>query len=180
MSLSLAPGMERWVDAVEVEVAQDVVFPPDWIVQSVRARVSPVSIEVLHGEGGSGASQLEQLVGRFDGDFSGQHLSLGNSDLCRRDTLGAWLRHGAINGEAGFLQQCLRRIPSQLQPAHRLDGVWILPGMFLPAVGPGARLGANETDGVIDRRPGYAGIHRRLNDLKDRSVGGRVVVTPIS
>ena len=71
-------------------------------------------------------------------------------------------------------------VGAQLQVADRLDRVGVLPGVVDAAVDPGARLGAHEVDGVVDRRAGDAEVDRGLDDLEDRAVGGRLLVALVA
>ncbi len=52
--------------------------------------------------------------------------------------------------------------------------------MIEAAVHPGPRLGADEGDGLVDRRAGDAGVDGGLDDLEDRAVGGRAIVALVA
>src|SRR5436305_15083554 len=59
-----APGMERRIDPVQEIVAEDRIFPPHRIMQSVGAGVPPMAVEIMLGKCRTGAGELEELVGR--------------------------------------------------------------------------------------------------------------------
>ena len=59
-----APGVQRRVDAVEVVIAEDRIFPAHRVMQRVGARIAPMPVEIVLAQGRAGAGELEQLVGR--------------------------------------------------------------------------------------------------------------------
>ncbi len=93
---------------------------------------------------------------------------------------GCRLGHGPVNCQAGLFQQCLRRVQTQRQIANGLDRVGIVPGIFDATVDPGAALRPDKVNRLVDRRLRDAGIDRDLDDLEDRAVGGRLVVTLVA
>ena len=98
-------------------------------------------------------------------------LASADFERARGDGLLIRLGNGAVNGKTGLFEHGLGRMQADHQIADRRDGVRVLPGVILPAVDPGAGLGADETDGVVDRRPGDAKINRSLDDLRHRAIG---------
>ena len=67
------------------------------------ARIAPVAVEIVLGQRRARPRQLEQLVGRRDGDLGRQDLCLGGDDLGMRDGLGGRLDDGIANRMAGLL-----------------------------------------------------------------------------
>ena len=52
--------------------------------------------------------------------------------------------------------------------------------MIQAAVDPRPRLGADEVDGLVERRAGDAGVDRRLDDLEDGAVRGGAVIALVA
>jgi hypothetical protein len=74
-------------------------------MQGVRARVTPVAIEIVLDQGGPGTGELEELVRRGDGDLGAEHLGLSHGNLSLRDSVSIRIFHDTVHSKAGFLQK---------------------------------------------------------------------------
>ena len=146
----------------------------------MSARIPPVPVKVVFGQRRPRPGKFKQLVGCSDGDLGREHLRLGRDDLRVRDGFSGRIGYRCIDRKAGLLQQRLRSVQPYRQVAHRLDGVRVLPGVFQPAIDPRPALGAHEAHRLIECRLRDPRVDSDLNDLEDRAVSGRVVVSLVT
>ncbi|MNE07849.1 hypothetical protein D3C80_1004850 [compost metagenome] len=132
-----------------------------------------MAIKVVLCKSGAGACKFEKLVGRRNGNLGREDFRLGRNNLCFGDRFGIRVLDGPINGVTGFFKQRLSRMKPQRQIADSLDRVGIFPGMIDAAIYPCTALGAHEGDGFIDRHLCNPGIDRDLDNLENRTIGGR-------
>lgn len=105
-----APGVERWLLAIEEVFAKIGVFPAHRIVQRMRAGVARMAIAVVLGERRARAGKLEKLVGCGDGDFRREDLRLGSDDLGVRDRFRIRVFNRTVDGAACLFEQRLCRM----------------------------------------------------------------------
>ncbi|MDT4854073.1 hypothetical protein FQZ97_883600 [compost metagenome] len=142
----------------------------------MHAGVAPVAVEVVAGEGGAGAAQFEQAIGRLDGDFRGQHLGLRHGHRGARYVLRVRRRTGGVQSFAGALQQRIGGLDADTEVADLDDGQRIFAGLVHAGVDPRAGLLADEVDGVAQGSAGDAGIDGGGGELGERAGEGRAFV----
>ncbi|EGE61080.1 hypothetical protein RHECNPAF_1260059 [Rhizobium etli CNPAF512] len=173
--LGSVPGVARRMDAVQIIIADVVVFPAHGIMQRMDAGIAPVAVESMLSEGRARSRKFEQFVRRQDRNFRGQNLGFACLDRRLRDRLQRRIGARRVDGVAGDLEQRFGRMQLDLQVADLGDGEEVFAGRRLAAVDPGAAIFADELDRVVDRAPGDADIDRRLDDLRDGAAHRRMV-----
>jgi len=74
-------------DAVQMIMADDEILPAHRVVQRMRARIAPMTVQIIDAQSGACAGQLKQLVGGKNSGFRRQNFRFRNREGGGRDGL---------------------------------------------------------------------------------------------
>src|SRR5450830_1101671 len=171
---SSIPGMACGFDAVEHEVTDQVVFPAGRVVQGVGARVAPEAVEVVLAGHRAGTAQFEELAAGEQGGFGRQDFGLGDDQRGVGDGVFVRFGEGLVDRFTGLGENRFGAVYAPFQITDRGDGEWVLPAVILLAVDPWTGLACVDFC-LFEGAHGNAGVDRRLDDLRNRAVGGRLI-----
>ena len=137
-SATLVPGMPRRIHTVEVVVSDEMVLPTDRVVEGVGPGIPPMSIQVVLGQGGLGASQFEQLLRGEESNLGREDLGLGYNHRRPGDIVvgNHRLRCEVVQKLSGSIEQCVRGDQLNVNSSYLTYGQRVIASSLDLAVDP--------------------------------------------